>query len=97
MSAISFAPSALVAFLVFNPTLGNEFNESDKILACYPKINLEVQKMHVGLTEGLIGFTREFSPDRPIEAMQTEKNRYAFFECELEFWIVLVCAYVGIE
>lgn len=86
----SYQPSSLSCFLVFNPTLGDEFSEEKKILACYPKQNVEVQKMHVGLSEGLIGFTREFSPNAPIDSMQTEKHRYTFLECEPEFWMLMV-------
>jgi hypothetical protein len=32
----------------------------------------------------------DYSPEKPLEAMHTEKHRYAFFECEKDYWMVLV-------
>eukprot|EP00455_Lapot_gusevi_P005608 TRINITY_DN12406_c0_g1_i3.p1 TRINITY_DN12406_c0_g1~~TRINITY_DN12406_c0_g1_i3.p1 ORF type:complete len:497 (+),score=115.53 TRINITY_DN12406_c0_g1_i3:65-1492(+) len=87
---MTYQPSNLTAFFVFNPLLGEEETEANKILSFFPKIDLEKQKNYVGLSEGLIAFTRDFSPDQPVEAMHTEKHRQAFYECEKNFWIVLI-------
>lgn len=37
--------SDLAAFFVFNPTLGDEVTEGQKILAFFPKIDVELQKV----------------------------------------------------
>ena len=58
---MSRTPSSLAAFFVFNPTLGDENTEDRKILFFYPRIDLNLQKDYVGLSEGLINFTRYIS------------------------------------
>jgi len=83
-------PPSLAAFFVFNPTLGEEETESRKNLFFHPPIDSNRQKDYIGLTEGLINFTRDFSPDKPCEALRCEKTRHAFYECEPNFWIVLI-------
>ncbi len=119
-----YTPSSLAGLFVFNPTLGDEATEGLKILTFHPKIDIDRQKTYVGLTEGLVAFTRyrlhacalfhchfpvltlcaraffflpavvspgsDYSPEKPLEAMHTEKHRYAFFECEKDYWMVLV-------
>ena len=71
--------------------MGQEESEHAKNLFFYPpSVDVNRQKDHIGLTEGLINFTRDFSPDKPCEALRCEKTRHAFFECEKDFWIVLV-------
>lgn len=83
--------SILQCIFFFNPLLGDEATEGRKILYFYPNdMNLNIQKDYVGLTEGLINFTRDFSPDRPCEALHCEKHTQAFYECEKDFWLVLV-------
>ncbi len=83
------APSELAAFFVFNPNLGDEDTEGDKILYFYPpSVPIDIQKDYVGLTEGLINFTREWG--KPAEAVHCEKHRHAFFEAEKDYWICLV-------
>lgn len=48
----------IAGLFVYNPTLGHEFSEGEKILAFYPNIDFDLQKQHVGLCEGLFSFTR---------------------------------------
>jgi hypothetical protein len=107
----NYTPSNLAALFVFNPLLGDEMTEGLKILSFNPKIDIDLQKTFVGLTEGLVAFTRfvisslipsaiasmlscicirDFSPNKPIESMHTEKHRYSFLECEKDYWMVLV-------
>ncbi|GAQ90869.1 hypothetical protein KFL_006950040 [Klebsormidium nitens] len=68
-----------------------EGQEAEKILFFYPReVSLDQQKLMVGLSEGLLTFTKLFSPDQPCEALYTEKHRHIFFECEPSVWMVLV-------
>mmetsp|Transcript_13129 Transcript_13129/g.20822 ORF Transcript_13129/g.20822 Transcript_13129/m.20822 type:complete len:843 (-) Transcript_13129:31-2559(-) len=83
-------PPTLGALFVFNPTLGEEDTENRKNLFFHPDIDLNRQKDYIGLTEGIINFTRDFSPEQPCEALRCEKTRHAFFEAEPDFWIVLI-------
>lgn len=55
---MSVVPSSLTALFVFNPTLGEEETEHRKILYFTPKLELNAQKDYVGISEGLINFTR---------------------------------------
>jgi len=55
---MSVLPSSLAALYVFNPTLGEEETEHRKILYFAPKLELNAQKDFVGISEGLIAFTR---------------------------------------
>lgn len=70
------------------------------------QLDINKQKDFVGLSEGLINFTREYSPDQPVQvglpkttrtplygewqAVRGEKTRQAFLEPETNFWFVLV-------
>lgn len=45
-------PSALAAFFVFNPLLGDEDTEGRKILYFYPPFDVNVKKDYVGIAEG---------------------------------------------
>mmetsp|Transcript_1187 Transcript_1187/g.1692 ORF Transcript_1187/g.1692 Transcript_1187/m.1692 type:complete len:583 (+) Transcript_1187:70-1818(+) len=83
-------PASLAAFFVFNPTLGEEQTEGRKNLFFHPNIDVNRMKDYIGLSEGIINFTRDFSPDKPCEALRCEKTRHAFFECEKDYWIVLI-------
>ena len=58
ISGGSVSSSALSAFFLFNPTLGEEATEGRKILFFYPPMDLNSQKDYVGLSEGLINFTK---------------------------------------
>jgi hypothetical protein len=83
-------PSSLEAIYFFNPTFGGENTEHLKILYFHPELKLDKQKDYVGISEGMLGFTREFSPDEPTTAVHCKKNRYAFHTCEPNFFLGLV-------
>lgn len=44
----------------------------------------------VGLSEGLITFTRIFSPEKPCQLMQAEGHCHIFLNCEPDIWMVMV-------
>ncbi|KAH6760164.1 vacuolar fusion CCZ1-like protein [Perilla frutescens var. hirtella] len=68
-----------------------EGQELDKILFFYPPdLPLSNQLSVIGLSEGLITFTRIFSPDAPCEVIEAEKHSHVFYEAEPDIWMVLV-------
>lgn len=68
-----------------------EGQELDKILFFYPAdLPLSTQLSVIGLSEGLITFTRIFSPDAPCEVIEAEKHSHVFYEAEPDIWMVLV-------
>jgi hypothetical protein len=90
MAATSTIASSLVGIFLFNPNLGNEDTESRKILYYYPPSHsLNQQKDYVGLCEGIIAFTKEFSPNQPVEAIASNQHRYSCLEVEPDYWSAL--------
>lgn len=89
---MSYTPATLFSFAIFNATYSQtEDDEHEKILYYYPdSIGIERQIRNVGLVQGLINFTRSFSPTKLCESVHTNKHTQALFEAEPEFWIVLV-------
>ncbi|KAL1558288.1 Vacuolar fusion protein CCZ1 B [Salvia divinorum] len=68
-----------------------EGQELDKILFFYPAdLPLTTQLSVIGLSEGLITFTRVFSPDAPCEVIEAEKHCHVFYEVEPDIWMVMV-------
>jgi len=85
-------PPSLKSFFFFNPTLSvKEGTEHEKILFFHPhQMNLGEKTNSVGLSEGLITFTRTFSPDGLCEAVRREKHTCAFYNPEPNFWVVMI-------
>ncbi|EFJ22293.1 hypothetical protein SELMODRAFT_416490 [Selaginella moellendorffii] len=77
---------------VFDSRRGQqEGHELDKVLFFYPlDCPLPSQLSLVGLSEGLITFSRIFSPDSPCEFMEAERHGHIFYECEPDIWMILV-------
>ncbi|KAK6150426.1 hypothetical protein DH2020_015358 [Rehmannia glutinosa] len=68
-----------------------EGQELDKILFFYPAdLPLSTQLSVIGLSEGLITFTRIFSPDAPCEVIEAEMHSHVFYEAEPDIWMVMV-------
>ncbi|KAL3680483.1 hypothetical protein R1sor_023439 [Riccia sorocarpa] len=68
-----------------------EGQELDKILFFFPSnCPIPSQLSVVGLSEGLITFTRIFSPLTPCEVMEAERHTHVFYQCEPDLWMVLV-------
>ncbi|KAL2621341.1 hypothetical protein R1flu_001546 [Riccia fluitans] len=68
-----------------------EGQELDKILFFFPSnCPIPSQLSVVGLSEGLITFTRIFSPLTPCELMEAERHTHIFYQCEPDLWIVMV-------
>ncbi|XP_042031232.1 vacuolar fusion protein CCZ1 homolog B-like isoform X1 [Salvia splendens] len=68
-----------------------EGQELDKILFFYPAdLPITNQLSVIGLSEGLITFTRIFSPDAPCEVIEAEKHCHVFYEVEPDIWMVMV-------
>ncbi|KAL3630199.1 Vacuolar fusion protein CCZ1 A [Castilleja foliolosa] len=68
-----------------------EGQELDKILFFYPAdLPLSTQLSVIGLSEGLITFTRIFSPDAPCEVIEADMHSHVFYEAEPDIWMVMV-------
>ena len=72
-------------------TAGLSSQEEQKILYYYPEheaVNRKVR--NIGLCEALVNFTKTFHPDRPCEAVHTDRKRQIFLEPEPNIWTVMV-------
>ena len=62
-----------------------------QIMFYYPaSATIDEQLGDVGLCEGLINFTRTFSPNKPCRAVHTDLVRQVLWEPEPSIWLVLV-------
>ncbi|KAF8040087.1 hypothetical protein BT93_B2341 [Corymbia citriodora subsp. variegata] len=69
----------------------NEGQELDKILFFHPAdLPFSTQLSVIGLSEGLITFTRIFSPDAACEVIEAERHSHVFFEAEPDIWMVVI-------
>ncbi|KAL5174667.1 Vacuolar fusion protein CCZ1 A [Glycine soja] len=69
----------------------HEGQELDKILFFFPAgLPFSKQLSVIGLSEGLITFTRIFSPDSACEVIEAERHSHVFYEAEPDIWIVIV-------
>ncbi|CAM6129572.1 unnamed protein product [Calypogeia fissa] len=86
------ASDSRVQLCVFDMRRGTvEGQELDKILFFSPaNCPLPAQLSLIGLSEGLITFTKIFSPETPCELMEAERHTHFFYQCEPDLWMVLV-------
>ncbi|GKV23601.1 hypothetical protein SLEP1_g33309 [Rubroshorea leprosula] len=69
----------------------HEGQELDKILFFYPAdLPFSTQLSVTGLSEGLITFTRIFSPEAACEVIEAERHSHVFYEPEPDIWMVMV-------
>lgn len=97
MSAVSRPSRA--AFFIFNPSLvpkepkpTEEAIQDAKIIyyspSCAP---IEEKRSQVGMVEGLISFTAQFSgPEGPLRHIRTKQLAFSVLEVEPQIWMVLV-------
>ncbi|KDP37994.1 hypothetical protein JCGZ_04637 [Jatropha curcas] len=68
-----------------------EGQELDKILFFFPAdLPFSTQLSVIGLSEGLITFTRIFSPETACEVIEAERHSHVFYEAEPDIWMVMV-------
>ncbi|KAH9616695.1 hypothetical protein KSS87_023823 [Heliosperma pusillum] len=81
-----------VKLCVFDSRRGQrEGEEVEKILYFYPPdLHLTEQLSVIGLSEGLITFTRIFSPDAVCEVIEAERHSHVFYEAEPDIWMVMI-------
>ncbi|XP_026402157.1 vacuolar fusion protein CCZ1 homolog B-like [Papaver somniferum] len=81
-----------VRFCIFDLKRGqHEGQELDKILFFYPTdCPFTTQLSVIGLSEGLITFTRIFSPEAACEVIEAERHSHVFHEAEADIWMVMV-------
>ncbi|EOA37651.1 hypothetical protein CARUB_v10012180mg [Capsella rubella] len=91
MVSVSSADESL-RLCVFDLRRGQtEGQELDKILFFYPpELDLSTQLSVTGLSEGLITFTRLFSPEAACEVIEAERHSHIFYEAESDIWMVMV-------
>ncbi|CAA2992034.1 Vacuolar fusion protein CCZ1 homolog [Olea europaea subsp. europaea] len=84
--------SEAVKLCVFDLRRGqNEGQELDKILFFYPAdLPFSTQLSVTGLSEGLITFTRIFSPEAACDVIEAEMHSHVFYEAEPDIWMVMV-------
>ncbi|KAJ0094913.1 hypothetical protein Patl1_15594 [Pistacia atlantica] len=81
-----------IQFCIFDLRRGqNEGQELDKILFFFPAdLPFSTQLSVIGLSEGLITFTRIFSPEAACEVIEAERHSHVFYEAEPDIWMVMV-------
>ncbi|CAN6487308.1 unnamed protein product [Victoria cruziana] len=91
-SASRTAAGEGVQLCVFDSRRGQrEGDEHDKILFFFPADStLPAQLSVVGLSDGLITFTRTFSPEAACEVIEADKHSHVFYQAEPEIWMVMV-------
>ncbi|WJX54405.1 Vacuolar fusion protein CCZ1 A [Trifolium repens] len=69
----------------------HEGQELDKILFFFPSgLPFSKQLSVIGLSEGLITFTRIFSPEAACDSIEAERHSHVFHEPEPDIWMVMV-------
>lgn len=73
-----------------NPNPSDDDFTLCKILYYHPPTTPTYEKQsHVGLAEGLVMFTKQFS-EQPLEFIKTERFTHVILECEPDIWLYLV-------
>jgi hypothetical protein len=63
---------------------------SERLLYYYPhETPVSEQLRRVGYYEGLVDFSRTFSPSAPVQSLTLHKRRILFLEAEPQVWVVL--------
>lgn len=93
-SAATTTLSEALKFCIFDLRRGqHEGEELEKILFFFPAdLPFPAQLSVIGLSEGLITFTRIFSPEAACEVIEAEMHSHVFFEAEPDIWMVMVVA-----
>ncbi|MED6148331.1 Vacuolar fusion protein CCZ1 B [Stylosanthes scabra] len=91
-SAAAPTQNESVELCIFDLRRGqHEGQELDKILFFFPaSLPFSKQLSVVGLSEGLITFTRIFSPEAACEVIEAERHSHIFYEPEPDIWMVMV-------
>ncbi|XP_059649787.1 vacuolar fusion protein CCZ1 homolog B-like isoform X2 [Cornus florida] len=84
--------SEAIKFCIFDLRRGqHEGQELDKILFFFPAdLPFSTQLSVIGLSEGLITFTRIFSPEAACEVIEADRHSHVFYEAEPDIWMVMV-------
>ncbi|XP_042978430.1 vacuolar fusion protein CCZ1 homolog B-like isoform X3 [Carya illinoinensis] len=91
LSSASTATEA-IKLCIFDLRRGQqEGQELDKILFFFPAdLPFSTQLSVIGLSEGLITFTRIFSPEAACELIEAERHSHVFYEAEPDIWMVMI-------
>ncbi|CAI7823550.1 unnamed protein product, partial [Closterium sp. NIES-54] len=93
------AAGSAVRVCVFDSQRGKrEGEEAEKLLFFFPPATPPSEQVALlGLWEGLLAFTRIFSPNRPCEVMRAHFHRHVLLECEPGIFMVLVVECRGVN
>lgn len=91
MSSQQRTITTLSNFFIYNPEFGPHEGEEHKKIIYYfpPNAPIDDQIKNVGLCEAVVKFTETFSPDRPCEAVHTQKQRQLYIQAEKDYWVVM--------
>ncbi|CAI8583496.1 unnamed protein product [Vicia faba] len=91
---LSSSSNESIQLCIFDLRRGqNEGQELDKILFFFPSgLPFSKQLSVIGLSEGLITFTRIFSPEAACDSIEAERHSHVFHEPEPDIWMVMVVA-----
>ncbi|KAI8594705.1 hypothetical protein EDD21DRAFT_393092 [Dissophora ornata] len=96
-SSPSNTPATLGYFCVYNPDFGPTDETQHEQLLYYmarKTVSIDVKMRNIGLAQGLVNFSRIFSPTAPCENVHSQKNRLVFYEAEPGYWLNL-CIELG--
>ena len=88
---------SLQSFFIFDRSIATEDEAAsqaeigEKILFFHPAdLTVDQQLQRISLCEGVVDFSRKFSPDKACETLRLAKAHYTFFECEPNTFVVMV-------
>ncbi|KAJ5070570.1 hypothetical protein M0811_10839 [Anaeramoeba ignava] len=89
----------LFSFAVFNPSLQeSQKSEISKIIHFFPsEFHIQKKLSLIGFAEGLITFTQTFEQKRNRLSVHLQKQRFNLFQCEPNFWMILVTTNPSIQ
>jgi hypothetical protein len=94
-STISGSRPGLEYLCIYNPDLGSEENLADQILFYYGPGSQDDQLRSIGLAQGVVEFSREFSSDGPLSSLEMTNSRIIIKQVEPPNWWIMVCYRFG--
>lgn len=85
-------PESIHQLFIFNSKYAGKREDEEylKVLYFYPNsTRMEDQERSVGLSEALIQFTSNFSPNQPCEYMFNEKRKHVYLQVEPGYWMIM--------
>jgi hypothetical protein len=90
-SSVKGADGIIHQLFMFNGKFAGKTEETEHLKQLYffpADIHEGLKQKSVGLSEALVRFTSDFSPNRPCEYMLNQKRKHVFFQPEPQFEFV---------